>query len=78
MRAYLPLIHYENWQCGLRAAKVLLHEGAIIASEATRRPLGPLPKLAPRSNWPGAATRSCSAGCPGKRDPSAGEVSVER
>jgi 2-keto-3-deoxy-L-arabinonate dehydratase len=41
---YLPLIHYENRQCGLRAAKVLLHEGGIIASEATRRPIGPLPK----------------------------------
>jgi 4-hydroxy-tetrahydrodipicolinate synthase len=41
---YLPLIHYENRQCGLRAAKVLLHEGGIIGSEATRRPIGPLPK----------------------------------
>jgi 4-hydroxy-tetrahydrodipicolinate synthase len=43
---YLPLIHYENRQCGLRAAKVLLHEGGVIASEATRRPFGPLPKPA--------------------------------
>ncbi len=43
---YLPLIHYENRQCGLRAAKVLMHEGGIIASEATRRPFGPLPKAA--------------------------------
>ena len=41
---YLPLIHFENRQCGLRAAKVLLHEGGVIASEATRQPLGPLPK----------------------------------
>lgn len=40
---YLPLIHFENRQCGLRAAKVLLHEGGVIASEATRQPLGPLP-----------------------------------
>ncbi len=40
---YLPLIHFENRQCGLRAAKVLLHEGGIITSEATRAPLGPLP-----------------------------------
>lgn len=40
---YLPLIHYENRQCGLRAAKVLLHEGGVIASEATRRPIGALP-----------------------------------
>ncbi len=43
---YLPLIHFENRQCGLRAAKVLLHEGGIITSEATRQPLGPLPKPA--------------------------------
>jgi 2-keto-3-deoxy-L-arabinonate dehydratase len=41
---YLPLIHFENRQCGLRAAKVLLHEGGVITSEATRQPLGPLPK----------------------------------
>ena len=43
---YLPLIHFENRQCGLRAAKVLLHEGGIITSEATRQPFGPLPKPA--------------------------------
>jgi 2-keto-3-deoxy-L-arabinonate dehydratase len=43
---YLPLIHFENRHCGLRAAKVLLHEGGIITSEATRQPLGPLPKPA--------------------------------
>jgi 4-hydroxy-tetrahydrodipicolinate synthase len=43
---YLPLIHFENRQCGLRAAKVLLHEGGIITSEATRQPLAPLPKPA--------------------------------
>lgn len=41
--AVLPLIHFENRQCGLRAAKVLLTEGHVIASEATRMPLGPLP-----------------------------------
>jgi dihydrodipicolinate synthase/N-acetylneuraminate lyase len=39
----LPLIHYENRQCGLRATKVLMHEGGIIASECTRRPFAPLP-----------------------------------
>jgi 4-hydroxy-tetrahydrodipicolinate synthase len=43
---YLPLIHFENRQCGLRAAKVLLHEGGIITSAATRQPLGPLPGTA--------------------------------
>jgi 2-keto-3-deoxy-L-arabinonate dehydratase len=41
---YLPLIHFENRQCGLRAAKALLREGGIIRSEATRHPFGPLPK----------------------------------
>jgi dihydrodipicolinate synthase/N-acetylneuraminate lyase len=38
----LPLIHYENRQCGLRATKVLMHEGAIIKSERTRAPFAPL------------------------------------
>ena len=39
---YLPLINYENRQCGLRAAKVLMQEGGIIASDATRHPVPPL------------------------------------
>ena len=39
----LPLIHFENRQCGLRAQKILLAEGGIIASERTRAPLGPVP-----------------------------------
>jgi len=38
----LPLINYENKLCGLRATKVLLKEGGIIASDATRPPIGPL------------------------------------
>jgi 2-keto-3-deoxy-L-arabinonate dehydratase len=38
----LPLINYENKLCGLRATKALLHEGGIIASEATRPPVHPL------------------------------------
>lgn len=41
--AWLPMIHYENRQCGLRATKVLMTEGGIIASETTRAPFGPLP-----------------------------------
>lgn len=41
--SWLPMIHYENRQCGLRATKVLMAEGSIIASEATRAPFGPLP-----------------------------------
>jgi len=38
----LPLIHFENRQCGLRAQKILLAESGIIASDRTRAPLGPV------------------------------------
>ena len=38
----LPLINYENRQCGLLAAKSLMREGGIIACEAPRQPLAPL------------------------------------
>jgi 2-keto-3-deoxy-L-arabinonate dehydratase len=38
----LPLINYENRQCGLRAAKAVMHEGGVIASDAVRHPLKPL------------------------------------
>lgn len=38
----LPLIHFENRQCGLRATKVLMKEGNIIASDKTRSPIGEL------------------------------------
>jgi 2-keto-3-deoxy-L-arabinonate dehydratase len=38
----LPLIHFENRQCGLRAQKILLAEGGVIGSEATRAPLAPV------------------------------------
>ena len=44
--ALLPLIHFENRQCGLRAQKILLAEGGIIASDRTRAPFGP---VAPRT-----------------------------
>ena len=40
---YLPLINYENKQCGLQAAKILMAAGGIIASAAVRRPLTPVP-----------------------------------
>jgi 4-hydroxy-tetrahydrodipicolinate synthase len=39
---WLPLINYENRQCGLAAAKVLMHEGGVIRSDAVRHPLQPL------------------------------------
>jgi 4-hydroxy-tetrahydrodipicolinate synthase len=38
----LPLIHFENRQCGLRATKALMKEGRIIDSDKTRAPLGDL------------------------------------
>ncbi len=39
---WLPLINYENRQCGLRAAKALMKEGGIIACDAPRAPFPPL------------------------------------
>jgi 2-keto-3-deoxy-L-arabinonate dehydratase len=36
---WLPLINYENRQCGLAAAKALMKEGGVIASEQVRHPL---------------------------------------
>jgi len=36
---WLPLINYENRQCGLSAAKMLMKEGGIITSDALRHPL---------------------------------------
>lgn len=38
----LPLVNYENRQCGLRAAKTVMMEGGVIKSDAVRRPLEPL------------------------------------
>jgi dihydrodipicolinate synthase/N-acetylneuraminate lyase len=35
----LPLILYENRQCGLRACKALMQEGGIIACDRTRPPM---------------------------------------
>jgi len=35
----LPLINYENRQCGLRAAKTVMAEGGVIGSDAVRHPL---------------------------------------
>jgi 2-keto-3-deoxy-L-arabinonate dehydratase len=39
---WLPLINFENRQCGLCAAKALMKEGGVIRSEATRHPVAPL------------------------------------
>ena len=38
----LPLIHFENRQCGLRAQKILLAEGGVIACDRTRAPFAPV------------------------------------
>jgi 4-hydroxy-tetrahydrodipicolinate synthase len=38
----LPLINYENRQCGLRAAKTVMMEGGVIKSDMVRHPLEPL------------------------------------
>jgi len=39
---WLPLINYENRQCGLLACKSLMKEGGVIACEAPRHPLPPM------------------------------------
>lgn len=38
----LPLINYENRQCGLRASKTAMMEGGVIKSDTVRHPLAPL------------------------------------
>ncbi len=38
----VPLINFENRQCGLRATKAVMAEGGVIKSEAVRHPLEPL------------------------------------
>lgn len=40
--AILPLINYENRQCGLRATKAVMLEGGVIGSDYVRHPLEPL------------------------------------
>jgi 4-hydroxy-tetrahydrodipicolinate synthase len=39
---WLPLINYENRQCGLLACKALMKEGGVIRHETVRHPLQPL------------------------------------
>ncbi len=39
---WLPLINYENRQCGLLACKALMREGGIIGCDAPRHPLAPM------------------------------------
>ena len=58
---WLPLINYENRQCGLIAAKVLMQEGGVIRSEMTRHPVLPL-HPATRAGLIEIARRTRSAG----------------
>ena len=58
---WLPLINYENRQCGLIAAKVLMKEGGVIRSEMTRHPVLPL-HPATRAGLIEIARRTRSAG----------------
>ena len=39
----LPLINFENRQCGLRATKAVMMAGGVIKSDHVRHPLAPLP-----------------------------------
>jgi 2-keto-3-deoxy-L-arabinonate dehydratase len=41
-RDILPLINYENRQCGLRSAKAIMMAGGVIKSDHVRHPLRPL------------------------------------
>ena len=61
---WLPLINYENRQCGLQAAKILMQEGGVIGSEAVRHPLQGSPGGArgPRRNRPPARSRGVALG----------------
>jgi 4-hydroxy-tetrahydrodipicolinate synthase len=39
---WLPLINYENRQCGFATAKILMKEGGVIRSDAVRSPVQPV------------------------------------
>jgi len=39
---WLPLINYENRQCGLLACKALMQAGGVISCDAPREPIAPL------------------------------------
>ena len=61
---WLPLINYENRQCGLLACKALMKEGGVIACDAPRAPFPSLPPPPAPACWrlPAGSTRSCCAG----------------
>ena len=39
---WLPLINYENRQCGFATAKILMQEGGVIRSDRVRQPVQPV------------------------------------
>ena len=39
---WLPLINYENRQCGFATAKILMQEGGVIRSDTLRLPVQPV------------------------------------
>ena len=45
----LPLINFENRQCGLRACKAVMMTGGVIDSDHVRHPLSPLPEHSRKS-----------------------------
>ena len=45
----LPLINFENRQCGLRACKAVMMAGGVIGSDHVRHPLSPLPEHSRKS-----------------------------
>ena len=62
----LPLINFENRQCGLRATKTVMAEGGVIACDAVRHPLAPLHPATRRALLELAAEVSPLALCWGK------------
>ncbi len=52
---WLPLINYENRQCGLLACKALMQEGGVIGSDAAP-PLPPMHPATGRPDRTGAGT----------------------
>ena len=52
----LPLINFENRQCGFRATKAVMMEGGVIESDCCRHPVPPLPPETRKSLLELAAT----------------------
>jgi dihydrodipicolinate synthase/N-acetylneuraminate lyase len=58
----LPLINFENRQCGLRASKTVMKEGGVIKSDAVRHPSSRcIPARAPACSRLAAEAESAGA-----------------